>query len=131
MKPALNSKRASGRQGDKAPMGARERGTYSQECLYTATEAKNEFGRVLDQALQGATVIITKHDAPRAVLISIDRFNALRQAPQLKLNMLSAEFDALLARMQTTTARAGMERAFKASAEQLGKTAVNAARKRG
>jgi prevent-host-death family protein len=112
-------------------MGTRELGTHSRERSYTATEAKNEFGRVLDEVLQGATVVITKHDAPRAVLISLDRFNAMQQAPQLKLNTLSAEFDALLARMQTTTARAGMERAFKASTEQLGKTAVSAARKRG
>ncbi len=50
---------------------------------YTATQAKNEFGRVLDAALQGATVVITKHRAPRAVLISIDEFTALQQASQL------------------------------------------------
>ena len=30
---------------------------------YTATEAKHEFGRVLEQAIHGATVVITKHDA--------------------------------------------------------------------
>jgi prevent-host-death family protein len=133
MKPALGSKRASGRQRYKkaSEVDPRERATDSPEHSYTATEAKNEFGRVLDQALQGATVVITKHNAPRAVLISLDKFNALQQAPQLKLNTLSAEFDALLARMQTTTARAGMERAFHASPEQLGKAAVGAARKRG
>jgi hypothetical protein len=61
----------------------------------------------------------------------MDKFNALQQAPQLKLNTLSTEFDALLARMQTAPARAGMKRAFNASAEQLGKAAVGAARKRG
>jgi hypothetical protein len=61
----------------------------------------------------------------------MDKFNALQQAPQLKLNTLSTEFDALLARMQTATARAGMKRAFDASVEQLGKAAVGAARKRG
>jgi len=132
MKPALSAKRASGRRGHKeAPVGTPELSTYGSERSYTATEAKNEFGRVLDEVLQGATVVITKHDAPRAVLISLDRFSALQQAPQLKLNTLSAEFDALLARMQTTTARAGMQRAFTASPEQLGKTAVSAARKRG
>jgi hypothetical protein len=65
------------------------------------------------------------------VLISIDRFNALQQAPQLKLDTLSAEFDAVLAGMQSATARAGMKRAFQASPEELGKTAVVAARKRG
>jgi prevent-host-death family protein len=133
MKHALSSKRESGRQRDKkAPeVDPRERATYSHGRSYTATEAKNEFGRVLDQAIQGSTVVITKHDTPRAVLISMDKFNALQQAPQLKLNTLSTEFDALLARMQTAPARAGMKRAFNASAEQLGKAAVGAARKRG
>lgn len=133
MKPTLSPKRTSGgRQRHTAlEVTPHPPVTYSEGRSYTATEAKNEFGRVLDQALQGATIVITKHDAPRAVLISIDKFNALQQAPQLKLDTLTAEFDALLTRMQTTTARAGMKRAFNASPEQLGKAAVDAARKRG
>ena len=106
-------------------------GGNDRENSYTATEAKNEFGRLLDQALQGITVVITKHDAPRAVLLSVDRFHALQQAPQVNLNQLTAEFDAALARMQTPTSRAGMERAFNASAKALGKAALSAARKRG
>jgi antitoxin Phd len=100
------------------------------QTSYTATEAKNEFGRVLEQAIHGATVVITKYDSPKAVLISMDQFNALTQAPQLKLNVLSEQFDALLARMQTPEARSGMESAFHASPAQLGKAALAAARKR-
>jgi len=103
----------------------------SSQASYTATEAKNEFGRVLEQAIHGTTVVITKHDAPRAVLISMDQFEALAQAPQLKLNTLSEQFDALLARMQGPAARRGMSAAFNASSKQLGKAAVAAARKRG
>ena len=98
---------------------------------YTATEAKHEFGRVLEQAIHGATVVITKHDAPRAVLISMDQFKALQDAPQLKLNTLSEQFDALLDQMQTPQARRGMSVAFNASPKQLGKAAVVSARKRG
>ena len=75
--------------------------------------------------------MITKHDAPRAVLLSVDRFHALQQAPQINLDQLTAEFDAALARMQTPTSRTGMERAFNASAKALGKAALSAARKRG
>jgi hypothetical protein len=44
---------------------------------------------------------------------------------------LSREFDALLARMQTSAARAGMKAAFQAPPKQLGRAAVAAARKRG
>jgi prevent-host-death family protein len=130
MKTAPISKRASERRSDKKVMVV-ARATHSLGRSYTATEAKNEFGRVLDQAIQGATVVITKHDAPRAVLISMDRFKALQQAPQLKLDTLSAEFDAVLSKMQSVAARAGMGRAFHASPEELGKTAVAAASKRG
>jgi PHD/YefM family antitoxin component YafN of YafNO toxin-antitoxin module len=81
--------------------------------------------------IQGGTVVITKHDAPKAVLISIDEFEALSRANQAQLDALSGEFDAVLARMQTPAARAGMKAAFGASPKQLGKAAVAAARKRG
>jgi antitoxin Phd len=97
----------------------------------SATVAKNGFGRILDRVIQGGTVVITKHDAPKAVLISIDEFDALSQAGQTKLDALSGEFDALLSRMQTPAARAGMRAAFGASPKQLGKAAVAAARRRG
>ena len=97
---------------------------------YTATEAKNEFGRLLEQAIQGTTVLITKHDSPRAVLISIDYFQTLQEAPQAKLNTLTEQFDTLLERMQSPKARRGMAAAFRANNKQLGKAAVAAARKR-
>jgi prevent-host-death family protein len=100
------------------------------KASYTATEAKNEFGRLLEQAIQGTTVLITKHDSPRAVLISIDHFQALQDAPQAKLNTLTEQFDTLLERMQSPKARRGMAAAFGANNKQLGKVAVVAARKR-
>jgi prevent-host-death family protein len=97
----------------------------------TATEAKNEFGRLLDTVMQGAAVVITKHDAPRAVLLSMEAFTALSEAGERQLDSLSEEFDALLARQQTSKAKAGMKAAFAASPRQLGKAALAAARSRG
>jgi len=97
----------------------------------SATHAKNEFGRILEKVIQGGTVVITRHDAPKAVLMSINEFNALSGATRLKLDTLSGEFDAMLTRMQTTSARVAMKSAFNASPKQLGKAAVVAARKRG
>jgi antitoxin Phd len=97
----------------------------------TATNAKNEFGRVLEKVIQGGIVVITKHDEPKAVLISVREFNALTNANRMKLDTLSGEFDALLARMQTQAARAGMKAAFDASPKQLGEAAVAVARRRG
>ncbi|HEY2972493.1 MAG TPA: type II toxin-antitoxin system prevent-host-death family antitoxin [Pyrinomonadaceae bacterium] len=129
MKTRRSSKKISKRQGQHNV--SRREAARNSQASYTATEAKNEFGRVLEQAIHGTTVVITKHDSPRAVLISMDQFEALAQAPQLKLNTLSEQFDTLLARMQLPAARRGMAAAFNASPKQLGKAAVGAARKRG
>ena len=102
-------------------------------ALVTATEAKNKFGRLLEKAMQGGVVVITKHDAPKAVLISMDEYTALASAPESRINSLSAEFDSRLMRMQRPGARNAMKSAFHASPKQIGKAAVInvAARKRG
>jgi len=106
------------------------RGEHVEPASFSASDAKSEFGRVLELVLQGGVVVITKHDAPKAVLVSLDEFNALAGGQERKLDTLSAEFDALLARMQTPKARAGMKAAFEASPRQLGRAAVEAVRKR-
>jgi prevent-host-death family protein len=106
------------------------RGETLEPSSVTASEAKSEFGRVLEMAVQGGAVVITKHDAPKAVLLSVEDFNALSRANETRLDTLSHEFDALLAQMQTAKARRGMKRAFAASGKELGKVAVAAARTR-
>ncbi len=98
---------------------------------FTATGAKKEFGRVLEMVIQGGVVVITKHHSPKAVLLSVDEFNALASATGRKLDTLSGEFDALLARMQMPKARARTQAAFEASPKELGRAAVAAVRKRG
>ncbi len=98
---------------------------------FTATVAKNEFGRVLDAAIENGAVAITRHDAPKAVLMSMATYDALTGAGARSLDVLTEEFDALLAQMQTPKARRGMTRAFNATPSQLGQAAVAAARKRG
>lgn len=107
------------------------RGETLEPSSVSASKAKSEFGRVLEMVIQGGAVVITKHDSPKAVLISVENFNALSGAAQTKLDTLSGEFDALLARMQTSKARRGMKAAFAASGKRLGKAAVAAARSRG
>ena len=101
-----------------------------EDAAISATVAKNEFGRMLEKVIQGGRVVITKHDLPKAVLISLDEFNALSNAHRVELETLSGEFDTLLARMQTPAARAGMKAAFHATPKQLGQAALAAARKR-
>ena len=98
----------------------------SRMASISATVAKNEFGRVLENVIQGATVVITRHSLPKAVLISVDEYDALSRSHLAELDTLSGEFDHLLARMQTPAARAGMRDAFDASPKRLGRAAVSA-----
>ena len=110
----------------------RSRATESaRRSSVTATDAKNEFGRVLETAMRTGLVVITKHDAPKAVLMSMDEYRALQSPEKRKLDTLSAEFDALLDRLQSRRARAGMKAAFEAPPRQLGKAALAATRRRG
>src|SRR3954454_24314805 len=92
-----------------------------------ATRFKNEFGTIFEQASLGGAVAITKHNTPKAVLLSYAEFEALTRASSPVLDELSDEFDALLAGMQTAKAKAGMAAAFDASPEKLGRAAVKAA----
>ncbi len=99
---------------------------------FTATDAKNEFGRVLDAAIAEGAVVITKHEAPKAVLLSLDEYEALAGRQEPKLDELRAEFDAMYQRMQTPEAGRAMRAAFDATPEEMGRAAVVAtARKRG
>jgi len=94
-----------------------------------ATRLKNQFGSILERAARGA-VAITRHDTPKAVLVSYEDFEALVKGQNQDLAGLDAEFDALLARMQTSKAKKGTAAAFKASPAVLGRAAVKAAARR-
>ena len=97
----------------------------------TATEAKTRFGPLLETAIRGGSVVITKHDAPKAVLLSIAEFDALGGSRQPDLNALSAEFDSLAARLQAPGRRKALKSAFDATPRELGRLAVANYRRRG
>lgn len=96
-----------------------------------STEAKNLFGALLDKAIAGKKVVITRRDSPKAVLVGIEEFESLTRGNVRTLATLSEAFDARLAQMQTAKARAGTRMAFNAPPKRLGKAAVKAARRRG
>jgi antitoxin Phd len=93
----------------------------------TASELKSGLAGVMEQATQLGAVAITKHDAPKAVLVSYAEFEALIAARTPAIDALSAEFDALLARLQTPAAQRGMADAFDAPPQALGGAARVAA----
>lgn len=94
------------------------------------THAKNTFGELLDRVAVSGAVAITRHDMPKAVLLSYEEFESLSSARAETLDALSAKFEGLLERMQTPAARKGMETAFNADPEALGRAAAKAARRR-
>lgn len=105
-------------------------GNRIEATSVTATDAKNEFGQVLEAALRDGAVVITKHDAPRAVVLSWEEYNALvgGGSPDPDLEALTREFDRLYADMQSPRAEKAMDALFTASPEDLGKAAARTAR---
>lgn len=92
----------------------------------TSTEAQNGFGRMLDAVAKGSTVLITKHNATHAVVISVEFYEALTRTVIPDLDALTAEFNEMLERMQEPGSEEAMLRAFRASPEELGHLALAA-----
>ncbi len=95
-----------------------------------ATQAKNTFGELLERVIGSGPVAITRHDTPKAVLMSYEEFESLSSARAETLDALRSKFDGLLERMQTPAAKEGIRAAFDASPETLGRAAVEAAKRR-
>ena len=93
-----------------------------------ATRFKNEFGAIFEQAALCGAIAITKHNTPKAVLLSYAEFEALTKASTPALDDLSDEFDRLLEGMQTPQSKTAIATAFDATPEQLGRAAVKAPR---
>ena len=93
---------------------------------FSATEAKNSFGKVLDTAISQGMAAITKRDRPTAVVLSMDAYQALLGAQAKPLDTLSHEFDAMLQQMQSPASAQGMMDAFDASEDELGQAALAA-----
>ena len=97
----------------------------------TATELKNATADVFEQVAARRAVAITRHDKPRAVLLSVEQYEALtgQQNPDW-LEKLHEEYRGMLDRMQGPEQRAAAERAFNATPEELGEAAVWAAQQK-
>jgi prevent-host-death family protein len=93
----------------------------------TSTVAQNGFGRLMERVAQDEVVVVTIRNAPRAVLLSSERYEALVAAEAAVLPTLTREFDELFARMQDPAVRAGTRRGFQADGAAMGKAAHAAA----
>ena len=97
----------------------------------SATELKNATADVFEQVAARRAVAITRHEKPRAVLLSVEQYEALtgQQNPDW-LEKLHEEYRGLLDRMQGPEQRAAAEKLFKATPEELGEAAVWAAQQK-
>ena len=97
----------------------------------SATELKNATADVFEQVAARRAVAITRHEKPRAVLLSVEQYEALtgQQNPDW-LEKLHEEYRGLLDRMQGPKQRAAAKRAFNATPEELGEAAVWAAQQK-
>ena len=97
----------------------------------SATELKNATADVFEQVAARRAVAITRHEKPRAVLLSVEQYEAItgQQNPDW-LEKLHEEYRGLLDRMQGPEQRAAAERAFNATPEELGEAAVWAAQQK-
>jgi prevent-host-death family protein len=121
-------KRTPGRQNGRAH--SRPAAAASGPAVYmTSTQAQNGFGRVLDIVAREGTVVITRRNATQAVVISVERYEALTRTEEPGLDALAAEYDDLLAKMSTPAAREGVLRAIRSSPDELARIAVAAAGK--
>lgn len=96
----------------------------------TATALKNSTADVLDQVVAQGALAVTRHDKPRAVLISVEQYERMIGAESSWLGDLHKEYRGMLEEMQAPSQKAAAKRAFNATPEELGKAAVAAARKR-
>lgn len=76
-------------------------------------------------AAHGA-VLITKHDQPAYVLMSVEHYRELQRAAEPDLQALGGEFDAMLARMQSQGD--ALADAFAMPADEVGRAATKAAK---
>ena len=94
---------------------------------FSATRLVAGMQKVTSAVMAHGAVVVTRHDEPAMVLMSIDRYLALEQAAEPDLDALTKQFDDMFARMQGDEAAQAMEDAFAMPPAELGKAAVRAA----
>jgi PHD/YefM family antitoxin component YafN of YafNO toxin-antitoxin module len=92
----------------------------------SASKMVGAMQQVTNTVMTHGAVVVTRHDQPSMVLLSVDRYLELEQAAAPNLDALTQRFDDLYAGMQGDAAALAMEDAFALSPAQLGQAAVHA-----
>lgn len=67
---------------------------------FSSTSLATGIGAITREVMKRGAAVITKHDEPVMVLVSIERYAELERAAAPDLDALTDRFDALYARMQ-------------------------------
>ena len=94
----------------------------------TATQLVAGIQKVGRAVAAHGAVLITKHDQPAYVLMSVERYRELQRAAEPDLGTLSSEFDAMFERMQAQGD--ALAAAFAMAPEAVGAVAAKAAKPR-
>lgn len=95
----------------------------------SATELKNATAEILDNVRSRRAVAITRHDRPRAVLLSIEEYEALAHRDPPWMADLKEQYMGMLDAMQAPEQKEAALRAFNATPEELGQAALEAAKR--
>ena len=95
---------------------------------FTRTELAGELPKVSRAVLAQGEVIITAHNKPEMVLMTVERYLQLQEAGRPNLDKLGQEFEELFSAMQGPLVHEAALAAFSLGGEELGKAAVTAAR---
>ena len=93
----------------------------------SATQLVASMQKVTSAVMTRGAVVITRHDQPAMVLMSIDRYLQLEHAAEPNLDALTRQFDDMFAQMQGSRAAQRMADAFAMSPSALGAAAKRAA----
>ncbi|HTJ79725.1 MAG TPA: type II toxin-antitoxin system prevent-host-death family antitoxin [Rariglobus sp.] len=93
----------------------------------TASVLKNKFSEVARLASSGP-LAVSRHNRREFVILTAEQYEALQQSRRAPLESLTAEFDQMVAKMNTPAGKRASASLFSASPKTLGKAAVNARR---
>lgn len=95
--------------------------------VFDASTVKNSFRDVAAQAIKGA-VAISRYSRPELVIMSAGEYVRLEKLRRAPLEVLTAQFDELVAKMQIAKSKNAVHALFGANSADLGKAALKASR---
>ena len=114
----------------KYPSAPRSSPRLQDMPVVTATQLKTSTSDVFDLLAKDQAVVIHRHEKPRAVLVSVERYESLVGKESDLLADLMDEYKSMLVDMQSPEQKAAAIRAFNATPEELGEAAVRGAQRR-